>query len=211
MDYSHQRVAVFVDVQNLYHSAKNLFGANVNFGQVLQDAVGDRQLIRAIAYVVRAEGPKEQSFFDALEKSGYELKVKDIQTFSSGAKKADWDVGMAIDALTIAKHVDTVILITGDGDFTPLVSYLQNSEGNLVEVVAFGRSCSARLIEWADRFLDLELHTDRALLGHGPKESKDTTEDSEKASRNDSDSAEKSKKDNKGSEHPEPEHPADSA
>lgn len=199
MDYNHQRVAVFVDVQNLYHSAKNLFGANVNFGQVLQDAVGNRQLIRAIAYVVRAEGPKEQAFFDALEKAGYELKVKDIQTFSSGAKKADWDVGMAIDALTIAKHVDAVILITGDGDFTPLVSYLQNNEGNLVEVVAFGRSCSARLIEWADRFLDLEQHPDRALLSYGPKESKEIKEPEATANQSE-----------QPGEHPEPETPANS-
>ncbi len=164
MNYSHQRVAVFVDVQNMYHSAKNLYNTNVNFAQVLEDAVGDRQLIRAIAYVVRAEGPKEQSFFDALEKSGYELKIKDIQTFAGGAKKADWDVGMAVDALTIAKHVDVVVIVSGDGDFTPLVSYLQNNEGNLVEVIAFGRSCSSRLIEWADKFLDLERTHERYLL-----------------------------------------------
>ena len=166
MEYPHQRVAVFVDVQNMYHSAKNLFNATVNFGQLLEDAVGNRQLIRAIAYVVRAEGPREQSFFDALEKAGFELKMKDIQVYASGAKKADWDIGMAIDALTIAKHVDVVILVTGDGDFTPLVSYLQNNEGNLVEVVAFGRSCSARLEEWADRFLDLDKTPERYLLGY---------------------------------------------
>ncbi|HEY1074557.1 MAG TPA: NYN domain-containing protein [Patescibacteria group bacterium] len=166
MEYQHQRVAVFVDVQNLYHSAKNLYSANVNFSQILQDAVGNRQLVRAIAYVVRAEGPKEQAFFDALEKAGFELKVKDIQTFAGGAKKADWDVGMAIDALTIAKHVDVVILMTGDGDFTPLISYLQNSEGNLVEVAAFGRSSSSRLVEWADKFLDFENNPERYLLGY---------------------------------------------
>src|SRR6266542_63275 len=165
MEYPHQRVAIFVDVQNMYHSAKHLYSSNVNFSQLLQDSVGNRQLIRAIAYVVRAEGPKEQAFFDALEKAGFELKVKDIQTFAGGAKKADWDVGMAIDALTIAKHVDVVVLITGDGDFTPLVSYLQNNEGNLVEVVAFGRSCSSRLIEWADKFLDIESSPERYLLG----------------------------------------------
>ncbi len=165
MEYQHQRVAAFVDVQNLYHSAKNLYGGNVNFGQLLQDAVGDRQIVRAIAYVVRAEGPKEQSFFDALEKAGFELKVKDIQVFAGGAKKADWDVGMAIDALTIAKHVDVVILLTGDGDFVPLVSYLQNNEGNLVEVIAFERSCSSRLIEWADKFMNVESNPERYLLG----------------------------------------------
>ncbi len=168
MEYPHQRVAVFVDVQNMYHSAKNLYGANLNFGQLLQDTVGNRQLIRAIAYVVRAEGPKEQAFFDALEKAGYELKVKDIQIYASGVKKADWDIGMAIDALTIAKHADVVVLITGDGDFTPLVSYLQNNEGNLVEVSAFGRSCSARLIEWADKFFDIESEPERYLLGLKP-------------------------------------------
>jgi uncharacterized LabA/DUF88 family protein len=165
MEYPHQRVGVFLDVQNMYHSAKHLYSANVNFSQLLQDAVGNRQLIRAIAYVVRAEGPKEQAFFDALEKAGFELKVKDIQTFAGGAKKADWDIGMAIDALTIAKHVDVVVLMTGDGDFTPLVSYLQNNDGNLVEVTAFSRSCSSRLIEWADKFLDIESAPDRYLLG----------------------------------------------
>jgi uncharacterized LabA/DUF88 family protein len=177
MEYQHQRVAAFVDIQNMYHSAKNLYGSNVNFSQILQDSVGHRQLIRAIAYVVRAEGPKEQAFFDALEKSGFELKVKDIQIYAGGAKKADWDVGMAIDALTIAKHVDVVILITGDGDFTPLVSYLQNNEGALVEVVAFGRSCSSRLIEWADKFLDIESNPEHFLLGYKTeKESDKSTE-----------------------------------
>lgn len=169
MEYQHQRVAVFVDVQNLYHSAKNLYSANVNYSQILQDAVGNRQLIRAIAYVVRAEGPKEQGFFDALEKAGFELKVKDIQVFAGGAKKADWDVGMAIDALTIAKHVDVVVLITGDGDFLPLVSYLQNNEGNVVELVAFERSCSSRLVEWVDKFLNLESNPERYLMGMGAK------------------------------------------
>lgn len=170
MEYQHQRVAVFVDVQNLYHSAKNLYGTNVNYSQILQDAVGNRQLVRAIAYVVRAEGPKEQGFFDALEKAGFELKVKDIQVFAGGAKKADWDVGMAIDALTIGKHVDAVILMTGDGDFLPLVSYLQNNEGSLVELVAFERSCSSRLVEWVDKFLNVENDPDRYLLGYKPEE-----------------------------------------
>lgn len=173
MEYPHQRVAAFVDIQNMYHSAKNLYGANVNFSQILRDAVGNRQLVRAIAYVVRAEGPKEQAFFDALEKSGFELKVKDIQIYAGGAKKADWDVGMAIDALTIAKHVDVVVLITGDGDFTPLVSYLQNNEGNLVEVVAFGRSCSSRLIEWADKFLDIESNPEHFLLSYKAEKGKE--------------------------------------
>ena len=82
----YQRVGVFVDVQNMYYSAKNLYGSKVNFVQILKDAVADRQLIRAIAYVVRAEEPLEQTFFDALEKAGFEVKVKDIQIFPGGVK-----------------------------------------------------------------------------------------------------------------------------
>ena len=181
METIYQRVGIFVDVQNMYHSAKHLYGRNVNFGAILQDMVGRRQLIRAIAYVVRAEGPKEQAFFEALEKNGYELKVKDIQIFAGGAKKADWDVGLAVDAMTIAKHCDVVVLVSGDGDFTPLVSYLQNTEGCIVEVAAFGRSCSSRLIEWTDKFMDIESNVDRYLLdkGSGPDPIADDSTDGE--------------------------------
>lgn len=177
METIYQRVGVFVDVQNMYHSAKHLYNRNVNFGAILQDMVGRRQLIRAIGYVVRAEGPKEQAFFDALEKSGYELKVKDIQIFAGGAKKADWDVGLAVDAMTIARHLDVVVIVSGDGDFIPLVSYLQNTEGCIVEVAAFGRSCSSRLIEWADKFMDIESNADRYLLDRGVDRGADAADD----------------------------------
>ena len=120
-----QRVGVFVDVSNLYHSAKNLYKAKVNFGEVLRAAVGERQLIRAIAYVVRGPGMEQESFFEALRKSEFEVKAKDLQVFAGGAKKGDWDVGLALDAIKIADHLDVVILVTGDGDYVPLVEYLK--------------------------------------------------------------------------------------
>lgn len=161
-----QRVAVFIDAQNLYHSARNLYGARVNFGQVMKDAVGERPLVRAVAYVISTEEGSEKTFFEALEKAGIETKTKDLQIFAGGAKKADWDVGLAIDAVKLAPKLDAIILVSGDGDFVPLVKYLQLNEGCQVEVVSFGRSTSAKLIEAADHFTDLDQAPGKYLLGH---------------------------------------------
>src|SRR3989344_4978159 len=115
--HKEQRVGVFIDTQNLYHSAKNLYHAKVNFGKVVDEVVAGRQLIRAIAYVIKTESGDEKNFFDALQKAGIETKVKDLQIFADGAKKADWDVGLAIDAVKLAPKLDTIVLATGDGDF----------------------------------------------------------------------------------------------
>jgi uncharacterized LabA/DUF88 family protein len=164
--HSAQRVAVFIDAQNLYHSAKHLYGAKVNFGDVVTDAVAGRALVRATAYVISTEEGSEQTFFDALTKVGIEAKHKDLQIFAGGQKKADWDVGLAIDAVKLAPKLDTVILISGDGDFIPLVQYLQINEGCQVEVVSFGRSTSSALIEAADHFTDLDDATDKYLIGY---------------------------------------------
>lgn len=150
-----QRVGVFIDTANLYHSAKHLYKARVNFANVLQEAVGDRTLVRAIAYVVRTESGDEGAFFDALTKIGIETKVKDLQIFADGAKKADWDVGIAIDAVKLAPKLDTVILATGDGDYVPLIEYLDMNEGCQVEVISFGKSSSTKLKEAAHAFTDL--------------------------------------------------------
>ncbi len=150
-----QRVAVFVDVANMYYSAKHLYGSRVNFGKILEEAVADRRLVRAIAYVIKAEAPEEQSFFDALDKQGYEVKSKDLQVFAGGAKKGDWDVGISVDAVKLSERLDTVVLVTGDGDYVPVVEYLK-SQGRQVEVMAFGKSTSTKLREAADDFTDLD-------------------------------------------------------
>ncbi len=153
--HKEQRVGVFIDTQNLYHSAKNLYHARVNFGAVLAEALGDRALIRAIAYVITTESGDEQNFFDALGKLGIEAKTKNLQIFMGGAKKADWDVGLAVDAITLAPKLDTIIIASGDGDFIPLVEYLKINEGCQVEVIAFGKSSSGKLKEVADDFIDM--------------------------------------------------------
>jgi len=158
-----QRVAVLIDVQNLYHSAKNLYRARVNFEAVLKAALNQRNLIRVFAYVVRTKTGEEKSFFDALINLGIETRVRDLQEFYGGLKKADWDVGITIDAVRIAPSVDTICLASGDGDFLQLTEYLKN-QGKRVEVLAFGRSASSKLREAADEFIDLEESPQKFLL-----------------------------------------------
>jgi len=162
--HKNQRIAVLIDVQNMYHSAKALYKKRVNFKEVLKVAVSGRQLIRAISYVIRTETGEERSFFDALSKIGIELKIKDLQIFRGGMKKADWDVGLTIDAVRLADSaIDAIILVTGDGDFIPLVEYLKG-KGKQVEVISFGKSTSGRLKESADDFIDLCENTKKFLI-----------------------------------------------
>ena len=165
--HSDQRVAIFIDTQNLYHSAKNLYNSKVNFGRVLSEALAGRKLIRALAYVITTEAGDETQFFEALTKIGIETKTKDLQIFFGGSKKADWDVGMAVDAIRIAPKVDTIILATGDGDFAPLVVFLKEHFGVQVEVISFGRSSSSKLKEVTEDFIDMCDHPEEFLIGQG--------------------------------------------
>lgn len=167
--HKEQRVGIFIDAQNLYHSGRNLYHSKVNFGAIVKEALDGRKLVRAVAYVIATESGEETAFFDALTKMGIETKIKDLQVFSSGAKKADWDVGLAIDAVKMAPKLDAVILVTGDGDFVPLVEYLQMNEGCQVEVVSFGKSTSAKLIDVADHFMDLDENPGKYILRGGKK------------------------------------------
>lgn len=164
-----QRVGVFIDVQNMYYSAKNLYQKKVNFGNIVLDGVGGRKLIRAIAYVVRTESNEEQTFFDALYSMGIETREKDLMTYSSGLQKADWDVGLAVDAIRLAPSLDAIIIVSGDGDYAPLVEYLQKSTGKQVEVMAFGSSTSSQITDIVDDFIDLSEDKSRYLLGSAPK------------------------------------------
>ena len=154
--HSDQRVGVLVDVQNMYYSAKNLYSSKLNFRALLKLAVGNRKLIRAIAYVIKADVKDESNFFEALQNIGYEVKAKDLQIFFGGAKKGDWDVGIAMDAIELGHRLDTIIIVSGDGDFQPLVEHLMRAIGCRVEVVAFGKTTSKKLIEASDHFTDLD-------------------------------------------------------
>lgn len=178
MNHPEQRVGIFIDVQNLYHSAKNLYGGRVNYKELIKNLIAGRKLVRALGYVIKAESAvtaeqkqriqtgeierrekttkSEASFFEALKQSGIELRMKDIQIFHGGAKKADWDVGLAVDSIRMSDSLDVVVLVTGDGDFIPLIEYLRSGRGKIVEVAAFARSASSHLKEVADRFIAID-------------------------------------------------------
>lgn len=153
--FKEQRVGVLVDIQNLYYSAKVLHKKKANFGALLTAGVGDRKLIRAIAYGIKTLEGQEEKFFDALGKQGFEVKTKDLQIFPGGAKKGDWDVGIAVDAIKMSKSLDVIILMSGDGDYIPLVKYIQSTTGCRVEVMAFLESTSAKLVEEVDEFTNI--------------------------------------------------------
>ncbi|MAG15702.1 hypothetical protein CMO88_01430 [Candidatus Woesearchaeota archaeon] len=151
-----QRVGVYVDVQNMYYSAKNLYNAKVNFANILKAVVGKRRLVRANAYVIKADIEEQDKFFNALKQMGFEVHSKNLQTFLGGAKKGDWDVGIAMDMIEQSQKLDTIVLVSGDGDFQPLLQHLRRAVGCRVEVAAFGKSTSKKLGEEADSFLDLD-------------------------------------------------------
>lgn len=162
--YKEQRVGVLVDIQNLYYSAKVLYSKKVNFGAILKEVVGDRKLIRAIAYGISTIERQEEKFFEALEKQGFEVKSKDLQIFPGGAKKGDWDVGITVDAIKLSKSLDVIILVSGDGDYVSLVEYLQGTAGCRVEGIAFGESTSGKLIETLDKFTDISKNKKKFLI-----------------------------------------------
>ncbi len=163
MAKAEQRVGLFVDVQNFYYTARNVYNARVNFTNILKEAVGDRPLVRAIAYGIKADMPEESTFFDALKKAGFEVKLKELQTFYGGAKKGDWDVGIVMDIIKLVPKLDVVILASGDGDYIPLLEYLQ-IQGVRVELVSFGKSTSSKMREIVDSYLDLDTDIRKFLM-----------------------------------------------
>lgn len=166
-----QRVAVFLDVQNLYYSARDSFNRKVDFEKILDKIVSGRILIRAIAYVVKLHGVDQKGFIHTLKQIGYQVREKEPKIFKrydeSGTLwttvKADWDMGIAMDAISMAEKVDVAILVSGDGDFKDLVRYLQ-TKGVKVEVAAFRQTAARELIEACDEFIDLSTFGEEIFL-----------------------------------------------
>ncbi len=164
MKHLDQRVGVFIDTQNMYYSARHLFGRRVSFGNIVEEAVAGRKLIRAVAYVVSTKTQDETPFFEALKKLGIELREKELMEYLSGQKKADWDVGLAIDVVRMLDTVDVVVLVTGDGDFVPLIDFAK-SRGRVVEVMGFRETTSSKLVEASDEYTNLSDNKRRFLIG----------------------------------------------
>jgi len=168
-----QRVAVFVDVQNLFYAARNLMNAKVDYSKLLDGVVAGRQLIRSIAYAVQRPDVPQDKFLDALNRIGYEIRVKEAKNKTDGEgktvpTKGSYEVMLAIDAVEICEKVDVIILVTGDGQYAPLARYL-HSRGVRVEVVGFDKSISRDLIMCSDKHLKFRpewtFETKAALYG----------------------------------------------
>lgn len=149
-----RRVGVFIDVQNMYYSARNLFNRKVNFPKIVQETTGDGQLVRALAYAVTTETGDESPFLEALEKNNIEVIAKDLIEYDSGHKKANWDVGMAIDVVRMVDMLDVVVMVSGDGDFAPLADYVRG-KGRIFHVASFRESTSSELLEVTDVYTNL--------------------------------------------------------
>jgi uncharacterized LabA/DUF88 family protein len=150
-----QRLGIFVDVQNMFYSAKALHQSKIDYSKLLQEIITNRDPVRAIAYVVHKVDVDQSSFTDALKRLGYEIKTKELRLRPDGTAKGDWDMGIAIDTIGMAPKLDTVVLVTGDGDFVPLVEMLK-AHGCRVEVVSFRRSTAVELIESCTQYTAIE-------------------------------------------------------
>ena len=168
-----RRVGVFIDVQNMYYSARNIHDRKVNFANIVKETVGDADLIRALAYTISTKGGEEEAFFDALRKAGIEVVSKELLEYDSGAKKGDWDVGVTIDIVRMLDMLDVVVLVSGDGDFVPLVNYVR-SRGRVMHVASFRESTSTALVEATDVYTNLSADKKTFLIGPYRKATKTT-------------------------------------
>jgi uncharacterized LabA/DUF88 family protein len=149
-----QRVGMFVDVQNMFYSAKHLYHAKINYRRMLEDLTAGRQLVRAVAYLVTKPEVDQTAFVDALTRLGYEIQVKYLKIRPDGSVKGDWAMELSLDVMAMATRLDTVILVTGDGDYVPLVDRLKVM-GVRTEVVGFQQNTATELMNAAHAFIGI--------------------------------------------------------
>ncbi len=154
------RIGLFIDTQNLYHSARDLMERTVNFETILNVARADRELVHAIAYTVEKEGEgTARPFIYKLSALGYKVKRMNLTLHhvAEGGRpiyEGNWDMGMVADMVRLLDHLDIMVLGSGDGDFTDIVELLQE-RGKRVEVIAFREHTAQKLVDAADRFTHL--------------------------------------------------------
>jgi len=146
-----QRVAVFIDVQNMYHSAKKTYGRNLSYAKMLRQCVRSRRLGRAIAYVIDREGIDQVSFLDHLRYCGFEVKKREVIERMDGSRKAEWELGIAMDMLRVAEKVDVIIAVSGNGVFADVADAVR-AKGCKFECCAFRESMSDLLLRAVDQY-----------------------------------------------------------
>ncbi len=149
-----QRLAIFVDVQNMFYSAKSLYQSKIDYSKLLEAITRGRKLVRAIAYVVCKADVDQSSFLEALRRSGYEVKEKELTIRDDGSSKGDWKMEIGLDALTLEPKLDCLALVSGDGDYVPLVQALK-ARGCRTEVYSFEPSTSNELMRECHQFVTI--------------------------------------------------------
>lgn len=144
-----------MDVQNMFYSAKHQFGGKLNYDHLLESTSRRRKVVRAIAYVVKTPEIDQEKFVSLLYGLGFEIRIKELKVRADGTAKGDWDMGIAIDAISLADKVDCVVLVSGDGDYVPLVEHLK-AKGCRVEVFSFKSNTAQELINSATEYFPMD-------------------------------------------------------
>jgi uncharacterized LabA/DUF88 family protein len=150
------RVAVFVDVQNVYYTVKQSHGCHFDYQAFWDQVTAGREVVRAFAYAIDRRDRKQIGFQQILESIGFEVKLKPFIQRSDGSAKGDWDVGITLDMVELAQDVDVAVLASGDGDFDLVVTKLRDAHGVEVEVYGARKLTAATLIQAATRFVPIE-------------------------------------------------------
>jgi uncharacterized LabA/DUF88 family protein len=152
------RVAIFVDVQNVYYTVKQIYGCHFDYRAFWDQVTEGREVVRAFAYAIDRKDQKQIRFQQILESIGFEVKLKPFIQRSDGSAKGDWDVGITLDMIELANEVDVAVLASGDGDFDLAVRKLRDAYGVEVEVYGARKLTAATLIQAATRFVPIEQH-----------------------------------------------------
>ena len=151
-----EKVALFVDVQNVYYTTRQIFQRNFDYNRFWSIATANRQVINAFAYAIDRGDQKQREFQNILRAIGFEVKLKPFIQRADGSAKGDWDVGITIDAMECSQDADVIVLVSGDGDFDLLVNKLRIDKGKRVEVYGVSKLTSASLMKAASKFTPID-------------------------------------------------------
>ncbi len=151
-----ETISILVDVQNVYYTTKQAYGRNFDYNQFWAKATQGRHVNHAVAYAIDRGDDKQRQFQTILKAIGFEIKLKPYIQRSDGSAKGDWDVGITLDAIEFSEHSDTVILVSGDGDFALLADRMNSKHQTRVEVYGVEALTAASLINSASHFIPIE-------------------------------------------------------
>ncbi|MEZ8462945.1 NYN domain-containing protein [Vibrio splendidus] len=151
-----ENIAILVDVQNVYYTTRDKYRSNFDYNQFWYVATEGRNVVAANAYAISSQDPKQRQFHHILRGVGFNVKLKPFIQRRDGSAKGDWDVGIALDAIELAETVDTIVLVSGDGDFEILVERIKERFGKPVEVYGVPGLTAQYLIDSASKFVPIE-------------------------------------------------------